>query len=97
MTFRARGPTPFAPVISPPWLAASPPRALADVDAPSPEVPETWDPAVGGSDTLFFFGQPASSAAPAISKAIDTIFFIQILHERPGSSGQETCSLPTNS
>jgi CBS-domain-containing membrane protein len=56
-----------------------------EVDAPSaePEESGTWVPATGGSLTLCFLGQPASSVAAAMSKAIDTIRFIYSLH--PGS------------
>jgi hypothetical protein len=69
-----------APVPSPSpraLLSASPPKGLVEVEAPSPELEEsgTWEPATGGSITLCFL-HPGSKAAPAMSKAIESIRFI---------------------
>ena len=65
-------------------LSASPPNGLVEVEAPSPDEAEsgTWLPATGGSLTLCFLGQPESSAAPAMSKAIDMIRFIYFSIQR---------------
>src|SRR5271165_5706983 len=83
MTLRASTPVPSLP--SPrAELAASPPNGWVEVAAPSPAAAEdsgTWVPATGGSFTLCFLGQPASSAAPANSNAIDIILFIESLHQ----------------
>jgi hypothetical protein len=49
--------------------------AVPEPDAPAP-APGTCVPATGGSTTVGFFGQPASSAAPASRKTIDSMRFI---------------------
>src|SRR5271156_3375713 len=76
MTLRAKTPVPSAP--SPRAVVpVSLPRGRVEVDAPSAaEDSGTWVPATGGSFTLFFLGQPASSAAPANNNAIDITLFI---------------------
>jgi hypothetical protein len=78
MTLRANAPAAFAPVALPPSTPELPSRGFDEADAPSPVLddPGTWVPALGGSITLCFLGQPASSAAPANNNAIDMIFFI---------------------
>src|SRR5271170_4411412 len=78
MTLRASAPVPSAPIPRA-ALLASPSKGRVDVDGssdPAVEDSGTWVPATGGSLTLCFFGQPDSSAAPAISNAIDMTLFI---------------------
>src|SRR5882724_8737082 len=86
MTLRASRPVPSPKPRA--RASASPPNGLVDVDAPSPAVEAesgTWLPATGGSFTLCFLGQPVSSAAPAMSKAIDMIRFIYLSIRRSSS------------
>src|ERR1700720_3123297 len=85
MTLRASGPVPSPKPRA--RASASPPNGLVEVDALSPAVEEsgTWLPATGGSLTLCFLGQPVSSAAPAMSKAIDMIRFIYFSIQRSSS------------
>src|ERR1700733_5919293 len=94
MTLRANGPVPSPNPRA--RLSASPPNGLVEVEAPSPAVEaveSTWLPATGGSLTLCFLGQPDSSAAPAMSKAIDMIRFIYFSIQR-SLSDQLFASVP---
>src|ERR1700679_1946476 len=99
MILRASGPAP-SPFRPRELLLASPSRGEVEVDAPSAAFPlesGTWVPATGASFTLCFLGQPASSAAPAMSTAIDRMRFIyfsvRILRDPMGCKGTDDGSI----
>src|ERR1700733_7883866 len=98
MILRARGPVPSPKPRA--VLLASPPSGEVEVDAPSAELlleSGTSVPATGASFTLCFLGQPASSAAPAMSTAIDRMRFIyfsvRILRDPMGCKGTDDGSI----